>query len=314
MNKTSGTPARARKDNAAVQTTGHAWDGDLREYTNPLPRWWLWAFYGTVVAAVIYWVLYPAWPIGRTYTKGVLNTINYTVNGEEKSTHWNTRALLVQELQQGEKSLQQQQFMQKVAAASYTEILSNPEMMAFTRSVAKGLFGDNCAACHRAGGAGVMGLFPNLADDDWLWGGSVEDIEQTIMQGRKGFMPAFRESLNEEQLDDLSEYVLSLSGHEVSKDKAVRGGEIFNGQKGGCYYCHTTEGTGLKSVGSANLTDAVWTVADVPGQTTLQGKKAVVKQVIHDGASRTMPAWGERLTPAQVKLLSVYVHELGGGS
>lgn len=314
MSTTTDKPQGTRKGAAGEETTGHTWDETLREYNNPLPRWWLWSFYATVLASVIYWVIYPAWPIGRTYTKGLFNQISYTVNDEERSSHWNTRALLVHEMQQGEKSRQRQQFLQKVAAASYEEILSDPEMMAFTRSVAKGLFGDNCSACHGTGGAGVPGLFPSLADDDWLWGGTVEEIEQTITHGRNGFMPAFRESLSEAQLDDVAEYVLSLSGHEVDSAKAARGGEIFNGQAGGCHYCHTTSGKGLKSVGSANLTDAIWTIADVPGAQTLEGKKAAVKQVIRDGAARSMPAWKERLSPEQIKLLSVYVHQLGGGS
>ena len=193
------------KTQGAVQTTGHAWDGDLQEFNNPLPTWWLWSFYATVLFAIIYWVLFPAWPVATSFTKGVMNSITF-VDGEgnEKTTHWNTRSLLMKDLQEGKHAKLSQEFMHKVANTDYAEILTDAEMMAFTRSMAKGIFGDNCAPCHGAGGAGVIGLFPNLADDDWLWGGTVEDIEKTLNDGQIGFMPAFREAFSAEQLDDVA--------------------------------------------------------------------------------------------------------------
>lgn len=205
------------------------------------------------------------------------------------------------------------EYMTKVAAAGYAEILGDPDMMAFTRSMANGIFGDNCAPCHGAGGAGVMGLFPNLADDDWLWGGSVEEIETTIRDGRLGFMPAFRETFSEAQLDDVASYVLSLSGQPVDAPAAARGKIIFQTDEGGCHYCHTPAATGLKLQGAANLTDQIWTIVDVNGAADPESKKALVKQLIADGVERRMPYWSERLTQAQIKLLTVYVHELGGG-
>lgn len=305
--------SEANKQQGAVQTTGHSWDGDLQEFNNPLPTWWLWGFYLTVIFAVIYWFIYPAWPVGDSYTKGLGNTITYTVNGEEHTTHWNTRALLMKEMQSGEQAQKMQAYMDKVAAASYDDILSDEDMLAFTRAVAKGLFGDNCAACHGSGGSGVVGLFPNLVDDSWLWGGSVEQIHQTITQGRHGFMPAFGESLNDTQIEAVASYVLSLSGHDVDADKAQRGMQIFNGKEGGCFYCHTKKGTGLKSQGSANLTDSIWTVAKVPSHDTLDGKLKAVGKVVKNGIQRQMPAWGDRLNDNEIKLLTVYVHELGGG-
>jgi len=302
------------KQQGSVQTTGHSWDGDLQEFNNPLPRWWLWGFYATVVFAVVYWFLYPAWPVGHSYTKGLLNTITYQgPNGKQVTTHWNTRALLEKQIQTGAEAKKRRAYMEKVASASYSQILSSPEMMAFTRSVAKGLFGDNCAACHGEGATGVIGLFPNLADDDWLWGGTVQDIHHTITYGRVGFMPSFKETFNQKQLDDVANYVLSLSGHNVDASKAARGKRIFNGQEGGCYYCHTHAGTGLKSQGSANLTDSIWTIADVPDQPSLQGKVRAVEKVITHGVHRVMPSWKDRLSATQIKLLTVYVHELGGG-
>jgi cytochrome c oxidase cbb3-type subunit III len=303
-------PARRRKP--AVQTTGHAWDGDLQEYNNPLPRWWLWSFYASVLAAVLYWFLYPAWPIGQDYTKGLLS-VTFQSGEEEVTTHWNTRALLAREMQQGAGAMRQREFLERVGAAEYDEILSDAEMLAFTRAVGRTLFGENCAACHGVGGGGVAGLFPTLADDDWLWGGTVERIEESIARGRNGFMPAFRASFTPQQLDELTEYVLSLSGHGVEEERALRGERIFNGREGGCVYCHGEGGTGYIGRGGPNLTNAIWHIADVPGQPDLDGKRAAVREVIRNGAGRSMPAWEGRLDAAQVKALAVYVHELGGG-
>lgn len=298
---------------AAVQTTGHAWDGDLQEFNNPLPRWWLWAFYATVLFAVAYWLFYPAWPVGEGYTKGPLNSITFEADGKTWTTHWNTRARLLRELKESPAAERQRQHLEKVAAAGYDEILADPDMKGFAWSMAKGLYGDNCAPCHGSDGKGRIGLFPNLADDAWLWGGTVEAIETSIREGRRGFMPAFGEALGEAQLDDVAAFVLSLSGHEVDPAQAARGARIFRGDAGGCHYCHGMDGTGLESQGAANLTDRIWTVARVPDSPSLRGKLEAVKEVVRDGIRRTMPAWKDRLDPVQIKLLTVYVHELGGG-
>jgi cytochrome c oxidase cbb3-type subunit 3 len=298
----------------AVQTTGHAWDGDLQEYNNPVPRWWVWCFYVTCVFSLIYWVLYPAWPFGDSYTRGV-KTVTVESNGEEVTLPWNTRSLLMSELQTSASALRQQEFMERIANADFEAITQDPEMMAFTRSVAKGLFGDNCSACHGRGGQGVAALYPNLADDDWLWGGTMEDIHQTLMVGRNGYMPAFSGVLSEEELGAVAEYVMTLSGLAESSDVSESGLEIFQGQKGGCHYCHTKEGTGLESQGAANLTDAIWAVVDVPGQETTEAKKEAIAKLIYTGVmgNRVMPSWQQRLSDTDIKLLTVYVHELGGG-
>lgn len=299
---------------SAVQTTGHAWDGDLQEFNNPLPRWWLWAFYATVVFAVLYWLIYPAWPVGNTYTKGFFNTITYHVGDKEVTTHWNTRALLAHELQEGDAARKQKQYMNQIAAASYKEILASPKMMDFTHSVGKVLFADNCAACHGAGGQGKIGMFPNLVDDAWLWGGSVDEIHTTISGGRHGFMPSFRNTFTKPQLDQVAEYVLSLSGHKVDQQLADKGRALFQGQGGGCYLCHGKDAKGRKSQGSANLTDSIWTIADIPGQKTEAGKRAAIKHVILNGVQRRMPTWKGRLSDTEIKLLTVYVHDLSGGA
>jgi cytochrome c oxidase cbb3-type subunit 3 len=225
------------KQSDAVQTTGHAWDGDLQEFNNPLPRWWLWTFYATVVFAIIYWVIYPSWPVGDTWLKGT-KTVDVMVAGEQQEVSWNTRYRLLHELQSGGAATLQQEYVEKIAAAGFDQIHNNADMLAFARSVGRGLFGDNCAACHGRGGQGVVSMYPNLADDDWLWGGTMEQIQQTLIHGRNGFMPAFNAVLSDEQLDDVTEYVLTLSGEVQGGEASERGREIFQGKAGGCYYCH----------------------------------------------------------------------------
>lgn len=296
----------------AVQTTGHAWDGDLQEFNNPLPRWWLWSFYASVVFAIIYWIWYPAWPVADTFTKGI-GTVTYERNGEQVTTHWNTRAELIEELQGGSETLKQQAYLEKIAAAPYDAIANDPDMMAFTRSMAKVLFADNCAACHGVGGTPTqIGQYPNLRDDAWLWGGEIAQIETTIRDGRNGYMPAFGEALDAQQIDQLAHYVLGLSGHAVDAAKSQAGQEIFQGQAGGCHYCHSESGVGMASQGAANLTDAIWTVADVPGAADDAARIEAVRAVIRGGIQRQMPAWTGRLDDTQIKLLTVYVQSLGG--
>jgi len=161
---------KQQSSSGAVQTTGHAWDGDLQEFNNPLPRWWLWSFYATVVFAILYWFVYPSWPIGEDFLKG-FKSVAYPAGEETAVSSWNTRARLMEDLHHSAPALRQQEYMQRVADAAYGDIVQDPEMLAFVRSVGWGLFGDNCAACHGRGGQGVMGMYPNLADDGWLWGG-----------------------------------------------------------------------------------------------------------------------------------------------
>jgi cytochrome c oxidase cbb3-type subunit 3 len=301
------------KKQGAVQTTGHAWDGDLQEYNNPLPRWWLWGFYATVVFAVVYWLMYPAWPVGGTFTKG-FNTITYEVDGEERTSHWNTRALLVRDMQSSPSAVRQREFLEVIADSSYEEILSDADKISFVRSYAHGMFGDFCAACHQVGGAGIIGSYPSLANDDWLWGGTVEKIEETLTLGRMGYMPPFRETLNQEQLDDVAVYVLSLASYEGGDADAIeRGKRIFNGQEGGCFQCHDMGGTGRISQGAPNLTNNLWQIVDVPGAADHSARMELVKSVVRNGVQRQMPAFADRLSPTEIKVLSAYVHQLGGG-
>ncbi len=256
--------------------------------------------------------MYPSWPVAKDYLKG-LNTVTYTTDaGEEKTTHWNTRALLQNEMQNGVHAVKQKEYLTKVAAAPYEQIAQDPDMAAFVRSYGTGIFGDKCAACHQAGGQGVVGLFPNLVDDDWLWGGKPEQIRHTIVNGRNGFMPAFRETFNEQQLDEVANYVMSLSGLPANEEAAAKGEQIFKGEKGGCYYCHTSEGTGVYSQGAANLTDKIWTVANLPGKDNAEEQLAAIKAVIRDGIQRQMPAFSSRLSDTEIKVLVAYLKQLSG--
>lgn len=297
-----------------VETTGHVWDDTLQEFNNPLPRWWLWAFYGTVVFAIVYWTIYPSWPVGKTYLKGVMNTITYKTDaGEEVTTHWNTRALLQREMQSGDSALAQKAQLDKIAASSYEDIAKDADMQSFVASFGKGIFGDYCAGCHQTGGVGVIGSYPNLSDDAWLWGGTTTDIEKTIREGHLGFMPAYKGTLSEEKIDQVANYVLSLSGEEADAAMSVKGKEIFAGQEGGCHYCHTKEGTGMKEQGAANLTDQIWTMVDVKALESKEAKLNAVKSVISGGVIREMPAWNTRLDDTQIKVLTAYINSFGGG-
>ncbi|MFP5409726.1 MAG: cytochrome-c oxidase, cbb3-type subunit III [Gammaproteobacteria bacterium] len=295
-----------------VQTTGHAWDGDLQEYNNPLPTWWVYTFYVTVIFAIVYWTIYPSWPMGKGWIGG-LSTITYVNSEGETKTHsWNTRALLMEDLNQA--AAAQKPYFDKVSAMSYEQIAQDPEMNGFILSAGKALFADNCAACHQAGGQGVIAFFPNLTDDDWLYGGSYDKIHETLMQGRRGYMPAFSEVLDGEQIDQLSNYVASLSGITHDSSKAAAGGALFRSETAACFYCHGTDAKGRQDMGAPNLTDSVWLWADVPGAENDDGKLAAIRGVIAGGLAKgVMPAWAGRLTPEQIKVLTVYVHELGGG-
>ncbi len=270
-----------------VQTTGHAWDGDLQEYNNPLPVWWVYTFYATVVFAIAYWIIYPSWPFGKGWLGGASSITYVNSDGETKTHSWNTRALLIEKL--NEASAQQKPYFDKVASMSYEQIAKDPEMNGFILSAGKALFSDNCAPCHQSGGQGKIGFFPNLTDDDWLYGGTYDKIHETLMNGRRGYMPTFGEVLSAEQVDDLANYVAGLSGIAHDATKASAGNALFHSETAACYYCHGPDAKG-------------------------RGKVAAIRGVITNGLSKgVMPVWAGRLSPEQIKVLTVYVHELGGG-
>ncbi|MCA1924697.1 MAG: cytochrome-c oxidase, cbb3-type subunit III [Thiobacillus sp.] len=295
-----------------VQTTGHAWDGDLQEYNNPLPTWWVYTFYATVVFAIVYWTIYPSWPFGKGWIGGVSNVTYVNSEGETKTHSWNTRALLLADL--NEAAAAQKPYFDKVASMSYEQIAKDPEMNGFILSAGKALFADNCAPCHQSGGQGVVGFFPNLTDDDWLYGGSFDKIHETLMQGRRGYMPAFSEVLAADQIDALANYVASMAGMAHDAAKARAGDVLFHSETAACFYCHGEDAKGRKEIGAPNLTDKVWLWANVPAAQGDEAKVAAIRNVIAGGLNKgVMPAWAGRLSPEQIKVLTVYVHELGGG-
>lgn len=275
-----------------VSTTGHEWDG-IRELNNPLPRWWLWVFYATIVWAFGYWVLYPAWPLISSNTTGLLG--------------WNARsavAIQIQDLQalRAETST-------RLTNASLADIEKTPDLLSLARAEGRVAFADNCAPCHGAGGGGAKG-FPNLNDDDWLWGGTLADIQQTIThgirsgddEGRQGNMTPFGGVLSKADISAAADYVLSLSGAgPADTPSAKKGAAVFAAN---CAVCHGADGKGKQELGSKNLTDGIWLYG---------GDKATIMQTITNGRGGVMPAWAGRLSPTTIKALTVYVHTLGGG-
>ena len=276
--------------------TGHVWDGNLRELLNDPPNWWRIGFHASWLLVVIYGILYPMWPMLNTHTKGVLGWTSIKEYKEDVQALEEIRA----------------PFENKLKGMSAAAILADEELKNYVVKSAKVLFGDNCAACHGNGGQGNPG-FPVLADDDWLYGGKIETIEQTITMGRQGNMPArgIAGNLTDQEIDDLARHVMALSsGGEHAPGKA-----LFNG-KGGCMACHGADGKGMQALGSANLTDGIW-------RFQASDQYASVKYTITHGVNApndpktrnaVMPAFGgSKLTKTDIRKLAVYVHELGGG-
>ena len=286
-----------RDEFSGTETTGHEWDG-VKELDTPLPRWWLYIFYATILAAVIYWVLMPAWPIGNGYTKGILN--------------WSDRRNVAADLATLE--AERAPMFQRLAAASTAQIAADPELQQFAQAAGEAAFGDNCRTCHGAGGAGAPG-YPVLADDVWIWGGSLADIEHTIRVGirsthpdtRNSAMPAFgRDSLlTRAQIGDVTEYVITLSAarERLSPDAAAaaRGATIYQEQ---CAVCHGPAGAGDRVQGAPALNDDVWLYG---------GTREEIRRQIELGRGGVMPTWENRFDAGTIRALAYYVHELGGG-
>jgi cytochrome c oxidase cbb3-type subunit 3 len=272
--------------------TGHIWDGNLRELKNPPPRWWTIAFWASVIWWIAYGIIYPMWPMGQEATKGV--------------TGWTQ----IKEYQQGLEQIEavRAPYESRIAEMSAQEILADDELREYTRASSRVLFGDYCAACHGAGGAGGPN-YPVLADDDWLYGGSVDTIVQTLINGRKGVMPSHGKVLSAEQIDQLAAYVVGLS--EGQDDEA--GKELY--MSSGCLACHGMDGKGMQALGSANLTDAIWRFNE---RDRLASARYTIAHGVNDPSDpktreAVMPAFGERLSKDEIKKLAVYVHTLGGG-
>ncbi|WP_083100594.1 cytochrome-c oxidase, cbb3-type subunit III [Pseudophaeobacter leonis] len=275
-------------------TTGHSWDG-IEEFDNPMPRWWLWTLYATIVWGIGYTILYPAWPMVSSATSGALG--------------WSTRGDVAAEIAAVEEA--NAPMNAKLEAAELTAISGDAEMGPYAVSAGSAAFKPWCAQCHGSGAAGAKG-YPNLLDDDWLWGGSVEDINHTISHGirneesddaRYSEMPAFGrdELLEKEEIDQVVNFVMSLSGDAQDPAQVAAGAVVFEDN---CSACHMEDGTGDRSQGAPNLVDAIWLYG---------GDYAALSQTVNNSRYGVMPAWNSRLTEAQIRAVSAYVHQLGGG-
>jgi len=284
-------PTKIEKDAVTgTMTTGHEWDG-IRELNTPLPKWWLWVFYASIVWSIGYYVLYPTLP----GVNGILG--------------WSQRAELADGMAAERERIRP--MLDRIRATPVTEIRNQPELAAFAVAGGRAAFADNCAPCHGAGGAGAKGGFPSLADDEWIWGGDPEAIQRTVTYGIRSVHPETRQSqmprfgtdglLTPAQIADTAEFVLSLSGRSTIPAAAERGRAVYAEQ---CAACHGAEGRGMAELGAPSLADQIWLYG---------GDKAAIEHSIQVARGGVMPAWADRLDEATIRMLTLYVHQLGGG-
>ncbi|TCQ82266.1 cytochrome c oxidase cbb3-type subunit 3 [Ochrobactrum sp. BH3] len=277
---------------SGVETTGHEWDG-IRELDNPMPRWWLWTFYATIVWALAYVIAYPAWPLISNSTAGL---IGWSSRGD----FWKENAAITAD---------RQGIIDQIKAKDVHEILADENLRQYAIAGGAAAFRVNCVQCHGSGAQGAPG-YPNLNDDDWLWGGSVDDILTTIRHGvrspddsetRVSEMPGFADVLEPAQIRDVAAYVVSLSSTPHDPAMVPEGQKVFAEN---CAVCHGADAKGLREFGAPNLTDAIWFYGS--------GEDAIARQVARPKHG-VMPAWETRLGDATVKQLAIFVHSLGGG-
>lgn len=279
-------------DVSGVSTTGHEWDG-IKELDNPMPRWWVTTFYATIVWALAYTIAYPAWPMIGSATSGLLG---FSSRGDVK------KELVAAEVAKAD-------YVAAVASKSVGEILADDTLRTFAASAGAAAFKVNCVQCHGSGAAGSPG-YPNLNDDEWLWGGTPEQIQQTIAHGirfagdpdtRISEMPAFGDMLEPRQITQVASFVASLSGTAGDVADVNAGRELFAQN---CVACHGDDGKGNRELGAPDLTDAIWFYGS---------SRAAIAAQVKAPKHGVMPAWGGRLGDTTVKELTVYVHSLGGG-
>jgi len=285
---------KGRLDEATgTETTGHSWDG-IEELNTPLPRWWLWTFYACIVFAFGYVVAYPAIPLVNGATQGLLG--------------WSSRAAVAEDI--AGHAGGQAQWSERIDALALDAVRDDPQLMRFATAKGRAAFGVNCSQCHGSGAQGFVG-YPNLNDDDWLWGGTLDEIYHTIRHGvrnddaddpRWSEMPAFGDILEKPEVADVTQYVLALGTLEHDAAAAERGAEIFTDN---CAACHGERGEGNTAVGAPRLNDAIWLFG---------GDADSIGRQIAYPSHGAMPAWGLRLDDTTVKALAVYVHGLGGGT
>ncbi|MDU0362925.1 cytochrome-c oxidase, cbb3-type subunit III [Rhizobium sp. 25PS6] len=278
---------------SGVETTGHEWDG-IRELNNPMPRWWVWTFYVTILWAIGYAIAYPAIPMITSATEGYLG--------------YSTRAEFQQDLDQAKAG--QMKFHDMIASKTVEEIDADPTLREFAIAGGASSFKVNCAPCHGSGASGGPG-FPNLNDDDWLWGGDLQSIQTTIAHGIRfdgdgdshvSEMPAFADMLDPTQTKQVAAYVWGLTNKPSDQALAEAGRQLFLDN---CAACHGEDGKGKVDMGAPDLADAIWLKA--------KGEEAIARQIAAPKHG-VMPAWASRLGEASVKELTVFVHSLGGGT
>ncbi|MCU7879267.1 MAG: cytochrome-c oxidase, cbb3-type subunit III [Candidatus Thiodiazotropha sp. (ex Lucinoma aequizonata)] len=270
--------------------TGHIWDDNLRELSNPPPRWWMIAFWASVIWWIVYGVLYPMWPVGQEPTQGIMG---WSQMDEYKAGVDELKAVRAE-------------FETQIKGMTAKEILAAPGLSQYIVASAKVLFGDNCAPCHGGGGQGGLG-YPVLADDDWLYGGAIENIQQTVSMGRKGIMTAHGKILSDAEIDGMANAI--HAGDPMSD---------LNFIQKGCIACHGMDGKGMAVLGSANLTDDIYRFGPAEGESQLESIKNTIKYGVNDvGDPKTreaqMPAFGGRLSEDDIKKLAVFVYKFGGG-
>ena len=290
--------ASIEKDSVSGQmTTGHEWDG-IKELNTPLPKWWVYVFWATVIWSVAYWIAMPAWPTISDYSRGMLG--------------YSSRASLDDDL--AAQKAARAKFTAMLAATPLEEVSKNKDLLNFALTGGKIAFGENCSACHAAGGVGVAGAYPTLADDEWIWGGTLADIEQTIAHGVRNEDPDSRQSemlafgtgdpLEKAQLDQLADYVVSLA---AKAPAAGSPGEAIFVER--CSACHAEDGSGTAALGAPALNNNLW----LWKASAKQSNKDVVLAQVTAPKHGSMPTWAGRLDAATIKMLAVYVHSLGGG-
>ncbi len=277
-----------------VGTTGHEWDG-IEELNNPLPRWWLWIFYATIAWAAVYTVLYPAWPLVERATPGILGH--------------STRAAVATEIERV--AAANAPMRDRLVATDLTAVSEDAELLRFATNAGAAVFRTWCVSCHGAGAAGVQAAgYPNLLDDDWLWGGDIENIHLTITHGirntqdpdaRYSQMPAFGEILAPEEIDQVVAHVRAISGQDHDPAMAEAGATVFAEN---CASCHGEAGEGNRDIGAPRLNDAIWLYG---------GSEAAIRTSVVNARFGVMPGWSGRLTEADIRAVALYVHGLGGG-
>ncbi|MEP1522188.1 cytochrome-c oxidase, cbb3-type subunit III [Ascidiaceihabitans sp.] len=284
---------KLNENDKKIGTTGHSWDG-IEELNNPMPRWWLYTFYLCIVWGIGYTIAYPAWPLVSAATSGMLE--------------YSTRGEVVEQI--AEVDAANAAINTRLASVDLGEIITDPELESYATSSGKAVFNTFCVQCHgREGGLGAAG-YPVLSDDDWLWGGDIENIHLTVAHGirneddddaRYSEMPAFGEILEPEEIEQVVNFVMSLSETPQDASLVDAGAVVYEDN---CSACHGEQGLGDRDQGAPNLADAIWLYG---------GDVDTLRETVTYSRYGVMPPWSNRLSEAEIRAVSAYVHQLGGG-